>query len=66
MKWTDFQNDRLYYKMSKNGEHGSVKIPNKVICILKQYEANKTGVMNEHNLVFPLLQNIPTLDNDMN
>ena len=63
LKWTDFQNDRLYYKMSKNGEHGSVKVPNKVINILDQYKNNQNDIMNKHNLVFPLLQDILTLDN---
>lgn len=63
LKWTDFQNDRLYYKMSKNGEHGSVKVPNKVIYILDQYKNNQNDRMNKHNLVFPLLQDISTLDN---
>jgi site-specific recombinase XerD len=37
LKWTDFQNGRLYYQMSKNGEHGSVKIPEKAKAIIEQY-----------------------------
>jgi integrase len=64
LKWHDFQNDRLFYKMSKNGEHGSLKIPIKVIAILDQYrEHENDSVNNKHNLVFPLLRELPTLDN---
>lgn len=63
LKWTDFQDGRLYYQMSKNGEHGSVKVPNKALAIIEQYRQScGDTVNNKHNLVFPLLQSLPSLD----
>lgn len=63
LKWSDFQNGRLYYQMSKNGEPGSVKVPGKALAIIEQYRFNcGDGINNPHNLVFPLLQDLPTLD----
>jgi site-specific recombinase XerD len=63
LKWTDFQDGRLYYQMSKNGEHGSVKVPGKALAIIEQYRSNcGNKINNKHNLVFPLLQELPSLD----
>lgn len=63
LKWTDFQNGRLYYQMSKNSEHGSVKVPEKAMAIIEQYRyACGDKINNPHNLVFPLLQHLPTLN----
>jgi integrase len=63
LTWTDFQNGRLYYQMSKNGEHGTVKMPKKALKILEQYVASEgDSESNPHNLVFPLLRKLPTLD----
>lgn len=63
LKWTDFQDGRLYYQMSKNGEHGSVKVPGKASAIIEQYRANCGDIKNNrHNLVFPMLQELPSLD----
>lgn len=63
LKWSDFQDGRLYYQMSKNGEHGSVKVPGKALAILKQYQKScGNKATNPHNLVFPLLENLPSLD----
>jgi integrase/recombinase XerD len=59
LKWNEFQNDRLFYTMSKNDEPGSLKIPVKAFGILEQYrQAAKT-----HDLVFPLLKHMNNLDN---
>lgn len=64
LKWTDFQNGRLYYQMSKNGEHGSVKIPPKVLPILEQYRDQENDLVNnKHNLVFPFLKHVDDLEN---
>ncbi|MGY4538114.1 integrase [Mucilaginibacter sp. UYNi724] len=64
LKWTDFQNGRLYYQMSKNGEHGSVKLPDKAKLIIEQYRGGCSNkINNPHNLVFPLLQGLPSLNN---
>jgi len=63
LKWTDFQNGRLYYQMSKNGEHGSVKVPEKARAIIEQYRGScGDKINNPHGLVFPLLQKLPTLN----
>ena len=63
LKWTDFQNGRLYYQMSKNGEHGSVKVPEKAKAIIEQYRHScGDKINNPHNLVFPLLQALPNLN----
>ncbi|OOQ57338.1 site-specific integrase [Mucilaginibacter pedocola] len=63
LSWTAFQNGRLYYQMSKNGEHGTVKVPMKALEILDQYSSSKGDLEhNKHNLVFPLLRDLPTLD----
>jgi len=59
LKWNDFQNDRLHYRMSKNGEPGSLKVPLKVKPILEQYKS-KTY---RHNLIFPDLIRVNNLAN---
>jgi len=60
LKWTDIQNGRLHYKMSKNGEWGSVKVPEKAKAIIRQYPLNVKD--NPHKLIFPYLQDLPSLD----
>ena len=57
LKWTDFQNDRLYYTMGKNAKSGSLKLPEKVGKILEEYK----GQNNEHNLVFSDLGKLPDI-----
>lgn len=65
LKWTDFQNGRLYYQMSKNGEHGSVKVPEKAELIIDRYRDSESDVNNVHGLVFPFLQGLQSLDDRM-
>lgn len=57
LKWTDFQNDRLYYAMGKNAKTGSLKVPEKALAILHQYGDMK----HAHNLVFPDLAVLPDM-----
>jgi len=53
--------------MSKNGEHGSVKVPEKAKAIIEQYRRSCSDkVINPHNLLFPLLQALHCLMNDTN
>lgn len=59
-KWSDFQNDRLYYSMGKNDKGGSLKLPEKAIKIISQYE----GQNNAHDFVFPDLSNLADLSNN--
>ncbi|MCK8491751.1 site-specific integrase [Spirosoma sp. RP8] len=56
LKWSDFQNDRLYYAMGKNLKGGSLKVPEKALRILEQYPHN-----NQHDLVFHDLASLPDL-----
>jgi integrase/recombinase XerD len=41
LRWSDFQDDRLHYEMGKNAKGGSLKVPEKALGILKQYEHQK-------------------------
>ena len=56
LKWADFQNDRLHYKMGKNEKTGSLKVSDKVRTILNQYPKN-----GRHDLIFPELQVLENL-----
>jgi integrase/recombinase XerD len=55
LRWSDFQDGRLQYTMGKNQKIGSLKIPDKAIGIIKQYEAFKG---NKDDLVFPELKGV--------
>ena len=39
LKWSDFKNDRLYYRMNKNEKLVSLKIPEKAKLLLEEYKA---------------------------
>ncbi len=58
LKWSDFQNDRLHYSMGKNAKAGSLKIPEKAIKILSQYESQKRS---SDDVVFPYLKMLADL-----
>jgi len=58
LKWSDFQNGRFYYTMSKNGEPGSLPTPPAVTAILEEYRDD----CPTHDLVFPFLKNLDNLD----
>lgn len=53
LRWSDFQDGRMYYAMGKNAKGGSLKVPEKVLQILKQYEPNKS---EDTDLIFPELR----------
>lgn len=59
LKWSDFQDGRMYYTMGKNEKGGSLKVPEKVLQILKQYEASKS---EDSDLIFSELRGVD-LDN---
>ncbi len=59
LKWSDFQDGRMYYTMGKNEKGGSLKVPEKVMQILKQYEASKA---EDTDLIFRELRGVD-LDN---
>ncbi|MVM33436.1 tyrosine-type recombinase/integrase [Spirosoma sp. HMF4905] len=52
MKWSDFQDDRMHYTMGKNNKAGSLKTPEKVLAILKQYKKQP----KKNDLIFPELK----------
>lgn len=59
LKWSDFQNYRLYYKMEKNDKGDSLKIPDQAIRILKCYEQFKGS---DDDFVFPELKGVDLSD----
>lgn len=62
LKWSDFQDDRLYYMMGKNQKAGSLKTPAKVTAILDQYRAGPP----KHDLIFPELKVLEDLSDTYN
>lgn len=59
LKWSDFQNDRLYYTMGKNNKSGSLIVPEKAWRILQKYEPLKTS---EGDFIFADLKGIDLKD----
>lgn len=57
LKWSDFEDGRLYYKMGKNEKGGSLKVSPKAEAILAQYRRDNP----KHNLVFPDLEKLDDL-----
>ncbi len=53
MRWSDLKDDRLYYAMGKNQKVGSLKIPEKALAIIKQYEQDK---QSQNDFIFPDLK----------
>ena len=59
LKWSDFQNGRLHYKMGKNNKAGSLIVPEKALAILEQYAPLKTSA---EDFVFSNLKGIDPKD----
>lgn len=55
IRWSDFADQRLHYTMGKNNKAGSLKIPEKVFKIIRQYEADKRS---DDNFIFPELKSV--------
>jgi site-specific recombinase XerD len=60
LRWSDIQNDRLHYTMGKNAKGGSLKLPEKALKILQQYENGKN---DKDSLIFPDLKRLDNLSN---
>lgn len=58
LKWKDFIDNRLYYRMGKNKKQVSLKIPDKVVMILNKLERNNDSVF-----LFKELENIDLKNN---
>lgn len=59
LKWSDIQENRLFYKMGKNQKGGSFTIVDKAMTILERYRSIDE---NPNNLVFPELKKLDNLD----
>ncbi|MGG8496823.1 tyrosine-type recombinase/integrase [Tenacibaculum sp. TC6] len=53
MKWSNIQNDRIYYRMNKNNKPSSFKINEKLAKIISEYESNK---QSPNDYIFPELK----------
>ncbi|MBA4850160.1 site-specific integrase [Emticicia sp. BO119] len=62
MKWSDLQNDRLFYSMGKNLKPGSLKVPEKALRILNQYRKDES----KHDLIFPELKVLENIEDTYN
>jgi integrase/recombinase XerD len=58
LQWSNFQNNRLYYAMGKNNKADSLKVPEKALVILNKYK----NLKNNHNLVFPDIEQVKNLE----
>ena len=58
-RWSAFKDGRIYYVMGKNKKPGSLKVPEKALAIIEQYEGQKR---NNDDLVFPDLKMIEDFD----
>ncbi|WP_312751128.1 site-specific integrase [Epilithonimonas hominis] len=54
-KWSDFNNDRFTYRMSKNKKIVSLKTPEKILQIISHYESQR---YQNNGYVFPELKNV--------
>ncbi|MCD6543374.1 MAG: site-specific integrase [Flavobacteriaceae bacterium] len=55
LRWSDFKDGRLYYRMNKNEKLVSLKVPGKAHVILDIYSKGKGS---KNNLIFPELKNV--------
>jgi len=59
LRWSDFQDMRLHYKMGKNQKAGSLKTPEKALLIIDKYESARK---KDNDLIFPDLKKLRNLD----
>jgi integrase len=60
LKWSDFNDGRLLYRMNKNSKLVSLKIPEKAIEIFDYYKSDS----DDDGLIFPQLRNISLNDTE--
>jgi len=60
LKWSDFQNERLFYSMGKNAKSGSLKTHEKALLIMEQYAPEKR---HNDDFIFPELKKFDNLNN---
>lgn len=61
LKWSDFNDNRLYYVMNKNEKPLSLKIPDKANTILNYYRVNQA---ENNGYVFPFLKDTNSKDDE--
>ncbi len=54
LKWSDFNDGRLLYRMNKNSKIVSLKIPDKAKVVIEEYQNEKSS---NDGLIFPYLNN---------
>ena len=59
-KWSDIKDGRIFYVMGKNKKPGSLKVPEKALAILGQYQDQKSS---NDDLIFPDLKMIDDFTN---
>jgi len=57
IRWSDIYDDRLHYRMNKNDKLLSLKLPEKLLPILKQYDLGKASYMD---FIFPEMKKAKT------
>ncbi|MGC4100848.1 phage integrase SAM-like domain-containing protein [Ferruginibacter sp.] len=55
LRWSDIHDGRLHYSMGKNDKGGSLKMPEKAIKIIAQYEGDREG---KNDYIFPELKRL--------
>lgn len=58
IRWSDIRNERLHYTMGKNSKGGSLKVPEKAMEIVRQYESQRR---TEDDFIFPELKTLHDL-----
>ncbi|PCE62678.1 site-specific integrase [Sediminicola luteus] len=53
LRWSDFHDNRLHYRMNKNQKLVSLKVPEKALRILQQYKETPS---DKNDLIFPYLK----------
>ena len=59
VEWSNFQNGRFYYSMNKNSRVDSLKVSQKVLNIIQQYERYRN---DKDDLIFPELKRLENLN----
>ncbi len=60
LKWKDIDHDRLSYIMAKTKEAGSIKLPEKALSLLFEYQNQRLVPTNESEYIFPDLKGYKT------
>lgn len=59
LQWKDIDRDRLSYVMAKTNEAGSIKLPQKALALLKEYQKQRINSKEDTEYIFPELKGYP-------